>query len=133
MFSKKETHQMGRLETIIGPDSVFQGNIKTKGAVRIDGKLEGNVTESVGIVVGDHGQVTGDLNGKVIIVGGKVSGNITAQESLEILSKAQVYGDIHTALLSIGEGAIFEGNCVMNTAGSEKVIDMDMEMRRRQV
>ena len=60
----------------------------------------------------------------------KVTGNVTAHQSLEILPKAQVYGDIHTALLSIGEGAVFEGNCVMNTEAN-KVIEMDLEARRR--
>lgn len=131
MFSKKEVHNMGKLETIIGQDSVFQGNLKTKGAVRIDGKLEGNVMEAVGVVIGDHGVVAGDVIAKIIVIGGKVSGNVTAQQSLEILAKSQVYGDIHTALLTIGEGAVFEGNCVMNTGEADKVIDMDAEVRRR--
>jgi cytoskeletal protein CcmA (bactofilin family) len=131
MFSKKEVHNMGKLETIIGQDSVFQGNLKTKGAVRIDGKLEGNVTEAMGVVIGDHGVVAGDVVAKIIVVGGKVTGNVTAQQSLEILAKAQVYGDIHTTLLTIGEGAVFEGNCVMNTGETNKVIDMDAESHRR--
>ncbi|MDI6757635.1 MAG: polymer-forming cytoskeletal protein [Endomicrobiia bacterium] len=131
MFSKKEVHNMGKLETIIGQDSVFQGNLKTKGAVRIDGKLEGNVTDAVGVVIGDHGVVAGDVIAKIIVIGGKVSGNVTAQQSLEILAKSQVYGDIHTALLTIGEGAVFEGNCVMNAGETDKVIDMDAEVRKR--
>lgn len=130
MFTKKESHPMGKIETIIGVDTVFQGNIRTKSAVRIDGKLEGNISEASGVVVGDKGQVTGDLNAKVIVIGGKVTGNVTAHQTLEILPKAQVYGDIHTALLSIGEGAVFEGNCVMNTEAN-KVIEMDLEARRR--
>ncbi len=130
MFTKKETHHIGKMETIIGADTVFQGSIKTKGAVRIDGKLEGNINEAAGVVVGEKGLVTGDLNAKIVIVGGKVTGNVTAYQNLEILTKAQVYGDIHTALLSIGEGAIFEGNCVMNTEVN-KVIDMDLAARNK--
>lgn len=130
MFGKKESHNMGKLDTIIGSDTVFQGNIKTKGAVRVDGKLEGNITEATGVIVGDKGSVTGDIHAKIIIIGGKVTGNVTAMQNLEILPKAQLYGDIHTTLLSIGEGAVFEGNCVMNTEAN-KVIEMDLEARRR--
>ncbi len=130
MFKKNESNQLGKLDTIIGTDTVFQGNIKTKSAVRIDGKLEGNITEASGVVIGDKGSVSGDVNSKVVVVSGKVTGNITAFQNLEILSKAQVYGDIHTALLSIGEGAVFEGNCVMNTEAN-KVIEMDVASRRK--
>ena len=130
MFGKKKENVFGVLETVIGPDSVFQGTIRSKGSIRIDGKLEGGVAEANGIIIGEKGQIQGDINGKVIVVGGKITGNITAVHSLEILPKAQVYGDIHCALLSIGEGATFEGNCVMSTE-KDKVIEMDVESRRR--
>ena len=124
MFGKKaET----KLETIIGPDTLCQGTIRTKGVVRIDGKLEGGVLEAANVIVGDEGQIQGDINTKKAIIGGTIKGNITATENLEIMGNAQVLGDIHTALLSIAEGAVFEGHCVM-MADKSKVIDMDTEI-----
>ncbi|MBN1621579.1 MAG: polymer-forming cytoskeletal protein [Endomicrobiales bacterium] len=129
MFKKKGENDFGILETIIGPESTFQGTIKSKNSVRIDGKLEGGVAEANGVIIGEKGQVQGDINARNVIVGGKITGNLTATHNLEILPKAQVYGDIHTALLSIGEGATFEGNCVMSTE-KNKVIEMDIENRR---
>ena len=130
MFGKKKTDDFGTLETIIGPESVFHGTIQSKNSVRIDGKLEGGISEANGVIIGEKGQVQGDVAARVVIVGGKVTGNITASHNLEILSKAQVYGDVHCALLSIGEGATFEGNCVMSTEKS-KIIEVDLEARRR--
>ena len=124
MFNKKE-NEFGILETIVGPDSIFLGTIKSKNSVRIDGKIEGGVAEANGVIIGEKGQVQGDVNARTVIVGVKITGNITAMHNLEILPKAQVYGDIHTATLSIGEGAVFEGNCVMATE-KDKVIDIDM-------
>jgi cytoskeletal protein CcmA (bactofilin family) len=118
------------LETVIGPESVFQGTVRSKSSIRVDGKLEGGIAEANGIIIGEKGQVQGDINGRVVVVGGKITGNITATHSLEIMPKAQVYGDIHCALLTIGEGATFEGNCVMSTE-KDKVIEMDIESRRR--
>lgn len=126
MFGKKTECELGQLETVIGPDSSFQGTLHSKSSIRIDGKLEGSVIEANGVVVGDKGQVQGDINARVVVVGGKVTGNITATQSLEILPKAQVFGDLHSAVLTIGEGATFEGNCVMATEKG-KVIEMDME------
>ncbi len=98
--------------------------------MRIDGKLEGEIAEANGVIVGEKGQVQGDIKARTVIVGGKVTGNVTATHNLEIQSKAQVYGDLHSALLTIGEGATFEGNCVMSTE-KDKVIEMDVESRRR--
>ncbi len=130
MFGKKKESVFGVIETVIGPESVFQGTIRSKSSVRIDGRLEGGIAEANGIIIGEKGQIQGDINGRVVVVGGKITGNITAVHSLEILPKAQVYGDIHSALLAIGEGATFEGNCVMSTE-KDKVIEMDVESRRR--
>jgi cytoskeletal protein CcmA (bactofilin family) len=127
MFNnKKKENDFGVLETVIGPDTVFQGTIKSKNSVRVDGKVEGGITDANGVIIGDKGQVQGDINARVVVIGGKVTGNVTATHSLEILNKAQVFGDVHSALLSIGEGATFEGNCVMATE-KNKVIEMDIK------
>ncbi|MFH1368071.1 MAG: polymer-forming cytoskeletal protein [Elusimicrobiota bacterium] len=130
MFGRKKENEFGTLETIIGAETVFHGTIQSKNSIRIDGKLEGGISEASGIIVGEKGQVQGDIAARIVIVGGKVTGNITASHNLEILPKAQVYGDVHCALLSIGEGATFEGNCVMTTE-KNKVIEVDLEARRR--
>jgi len=126
MFDKKKDNDLGTIETILGADTVFQGTIRSKTALRIDGKLEGGVAEASGVIIGEKGQVQGDVNARVVIIGGKITGNITATHNLEILPKAQVYGDIHTSVLSIGEGSVFEGNCVMST-DKNKVIEMDID------
>jgi cytoskeletal protein CcmA (bactofilin family) len=129
MFTKKSDSEMGVMETVIGPDSTFQGTIRSKNSVRIDGKLEGNIAEANGVIIGDKGQIQGDINARIVVIGGKVTGNVSATASLEILSAAQVFGDLHSAILTIGEGATFEGNCVMST-DKNKVIEMDIQQAR---
>ena len=128
MFGKKTEGELSTVETIVGAETVFQGTIRTKNSLRVDGKLEGGVAEADGIVIGEKGVIQGDISGRIVVVGGKVTGNITASHSLEILSQAQVYGDINTASLSIGDGATFEGNCVMATEKS-KIIEMEVEAK----
>lgn len=127
MFAKKKDCDFGVLETVIGPDTVFEGTIRSKSSIRVDGKLEGGVAEANGVIIGEKGQVQGDINARVVVVGGKVTGNITATQNLEILPKGQVYGDLHSAVLTIGEGATFEGNCVM-ASEKDKVIEMDVNV-----
>src|ERR1700761_5706776 len=96
------------LETVIGAESSFQGTLRSKGSVRVDGKIEGGVSAE-GVILGEYGEIQGDISARTVVVGGKVTGNIHATESLELLTKSQVFGDLHAPQLLIAEGAIFEG------------------------
>ncbi len=127
MFGKKEHSVPKEIETIIGENTLFQGTIKSKGSIRIDGRLEGSIVEASQVIVGAKGYVQGDITAHSVIIGGKVNGNVTAVESIEIQPGAQLLGDIHTSTLSIGEGAVFEGHCVM-TSEKTKVIELEKEM-----
>lgn len=112
MFGRKAKKDTP-IESFIGPGTIFQGTINTKGTLRIDGQWEGGNVNAQGAIVGETGVVKGNINARTVIIGGKVTGNITASETLEIHSKGEVTGDIKTAHLSIAEGSIFEGNCSM--------------------
>jgi cytoskeletal protein CcmA (bactofilin family) len=117
--SKSDVH----LETIIGAESDFQGTLRSKGSVRIDGKIEGGVAAE-GVILGDRGEVQGDISARTVVIGGKVTGNIHATESLELLTKCQVFGDLHAPQLLIAEGAIFEGSCLM-ASEKAKIIELN--------
>jgi len=115
MFGKKEeVGKVGKVDTLIGIDAEIKGTISTKGTLRIDGSLEGGVANAEAVVVGEDAKVKGDINAQTVVVGGKIAGNIIASASIEMLPHSQVKGDINAPQLYIAEGAIFEGNCVMN-------------------
>ena len=124
MFNGKlKDLETAKMETIIGPDSTFQGTIKSKGFVRVDGRVEGGVSAE-GIIVGEQGHVQGDVTAKSVVVAGKVTGNVTASTGLELQTKGQITGDIRAVQISIAEGAVFEGNCVM-ASDKTKIINID--------
>jgi cytoskeletal protein CcmA (bactofilin family) len=125
MFGKMKESD-ARMETILGPETHFQGTIRSKGSIRVDGRVEGGISAE-GVVIGETGQVQGDITAKNIVIGGKVTGNIIAANTLDLQTHSQVFGDIRTSQLSIAEGAVFEGNCVMTT-DKAKVIEMDEVM-----
>ncbi|MFA5976017.1 MAG: polymer-forming cytoskeletal protein [Elusimicrobiota bacterium] len=118
--ARSESH----LETIIGAESSLQGTIRSKGSVRIDGKIEGGVSAE-GVIIGEAGEVQGDVSARTVVVGGKVTGNIHATESLELLTKSQVFGDLHAPQLLIAEGAIFEGSCLM-ASEKAKILEVNV-------
>ncbi len=108
MFSKKQQ----RLETIIGPESNIKGELSSKGTLRIDGTLDGNITADW-VILGETGVVNGDVAATGMIIGGRIKGNIRASEMVEIRTKGEVVGEIYTAKLTIQEGAVFDGHSIM--------------------
>jgi len=110
----------GSVETLVGRNCDLKGNVHSKGTIRVDGKVEGNVTSEDGVIVGEHAIVKGDIEGRHIIIGGKVTGDVFASSKLEILHTGSLYGDIRTPILVINEGVVFEGTCEMERAMQEQ-------------
>ncbi len=126
MFGKpndKNIEKFNKIETIVSHHTEIKGNMSSKGSLRIDGIFEGIIEHADGIILGETGIIKGDINAQNIVIGGKITGNITAAETIEILETAQVYGDMNSSTLSIAEGAIFEGNCIMTKSTSTQPRD----------
>lgn len=111
-----------KVETFIGNNSIFKGEVNTNGTIRIDGTLEGNVIADW-VVLGEKGNIKGDVSAHGVIVGGKVEGNVKAKDIIEIKNKGKIIGDTLTPKLTIVEGGIIEGRTSMQ--GEEaKVIEL---------
>ena len=110
------------VESVIGPGLMVKGEIYSKGTLRVDGKVEGNISANGSVVIGENGVVKADIVADHIIVGGTVRGNVAGRERVEIVSKGQLYGDVHTkpARLIVSEGAVFEGSCTMSQVEKAK-------------
>lgn len=119
MFSKNTE----KLESFIGANTYFTGDIKTKGTIRIDGTVEGNI-EADWLILGEKAQLKGDANARGIIIGGRVEGNIKATEIIEIKPKGEVIGEIITNKLTVAEGAIFEGRSSMHREATNTSIEL---------
>ncbi len=110
------------ITTIIGKDSVVEGDFRAAGSVRLDGTVEGNVTVSGNLITG---KIHGNLEVTSVIIGGEINGNVNASLRTELTSTARLIGDIKTTLIVIDEKAVFQGRCDMNQD--------DAKMKRRPV
>lgn len=118
-----------KLESFVGEGSVFKGEINTKGTLRIDGTIDGNIAADW-VIIGGKSHVKGDITARGIIVGGKVTGNLKAKEIVEIKNKGQVFGEIFTSKLTIVEGAVFDGRSSMHKDES-KVIELQTKEKSK--
>ena len=113
MFKKKNTTPDENVETTIGPGTEFKGNISSKGVVRVDGTIEGEINTGDNLIVGEQGKVYANVQSKNVSVAGEVHGNLECSENLEILGTGKLFGDVKVTNLFIDDGAIFDGNCEM--------------------
>ena len=128
-----------KVSTVLGEGTVFDGNLKTSGTVRVDGTVNGNCTSDEEMILGPEGVVKGNVSAKNIIISGRVDGDITSLGKLEILSTGK--GNIAARSLVIDEGASFDGKCTMtsevqpvrNTVKSEKneKISLDEQQEKK--
>lgn len=119
-----------KLESLIGSNAGLKGEIDTKGTLRIDGTVEGNVSADW-VVIGEKAQIKGDVTARGIVVGGRVDGNLRAKEIVEIKSKGRICGEIFTNKLTIAEGAFFDGRSSMQKEES-KVVELMAKEKGRQ-
>lgn len=109
---KDRKHEM---EKVLDVDASMQGSLVFKDPVnlKINGRFEGTLNTKGNLLIGEHAAVSADITGDSIVIAGKVNGNVHALKELKLISPGCVVGDIRTPLLSVAEGAIFEGNCKM--------------------
>lgn len=107
------TKKGGELNGFLDRGSSFKGELEFEDTMRIDGKFNGKVMSKNELIVGETAQIDGDIHVGRIAISGTVIGTITAEQKVEIHRNGKVYCDVKTPALIIEEGAIFQGNCVM--------------------
>jgi len=115
MIMKRDKKQ--ETEKVLDVNASMQGTLIFKDSVnlRINGRFEGVLNTKGSLMIGEQAIVDADITGESIIIAGNVTGNITALKDLKLIAPAKVAGDIRTPLLSVAEGAMFDGNSKMIT------------------
>jgi cytoskeletal protein CcmA (bactofilin family) len=106
--------------SLIGTGTVITGEITGKGDIRIDGILKGKLHTEGKLVLGNTGRIEGEVKANSADISGKVFGKMEISDLLAIKSNSQIEGDIKIGKISIEQGAIFTGTCIMgntNTTG----------------
>jgi cytoskeletal protein CcmA (bactofilin family) len=107
------------INAFLGKDTEFEGKFSFTGAVRIDGKLSGEILSSGILIVGESAVIKSQIHVADMIISGEVHGDIFAENKIEIKVPGKLFGNIQTPRLIIEEGVIFEGNCRMKDLGEK--------------
>ena len=117
MFKTHSTTMKQNSEEINGfldKGSMVNGRMTSEGIFRLDGKMEGEISHSGTLIIGEAAVIKGNLEVNVLILNGKLEGEVNAKERMEIHSRGKLYGTVYTPIFVIEDGGIFEGNCKMD-------------------
>lgn len=116
-----------KVNTMIGEGTIFDGDLTSPEAIRIDGTINGNCVCEKKLILSAEGKVTGNISAQSVIISGKVDGDITVSGKLELFSTGKIAGNITAGSLVIDEGACFDGRCTMTAAATSSYTGLDSE------
>ena len=111
----------GELNGFLDAGSLIIGTVRFQDTLRVDGKVQGRIESHNDLVVGDRGEVEGEVAVGNLYVSGTIRGRARAEKKIVIHRGGRLLCDIVTPSLIIEEGGIFEGACDMAKAKTGSV------------
>lgn len=108
-----------KVGTLIGQGAVFNGDFTAPETIRVDGKIQGDCTCKENLILGEQGEIIGDVTAQNIIISGMIEGDVIVSGKMEILSTGKLTGNITARSLVIDEDAYFDGRCNMMASPKE--------------
>jgi cytoskeletal protein CcmA (bactofilin family) len=100
--------------TIVGQGAKLEGTVVSAGSLRIDGQVKGQVNADGDVMLSPQSAVEADIRAQNVTVAGKFKGSILVKGRAEISRGGRVDGNITSKSLVIEEGAIFQGQSIMD-------------------
>ena len=114
--SKRNTKRRNaQIDTLIGSDTVIQGDVHFHDGLHIDGVVKGNVIaegEGSMLTMSEKGRIEGEVRVHNIVLNGEVHGDVYALEYIELAPQARVTGNVYYHLIEMAMGAEVNGNLV---------------------
>ena len=124
-----------KVETLIGENTEFVGDVHFSGGLHLDGVVKGNViadddTLSVAID-SERGFIEGDVRVPRLLLNGKVNGDVYASERVELHRHARVNGNVYYNMLEMAMGAEINGNLVHRKPGEKRLLEDKSAVARK--
>ena len=124
MFGKKRSSiKPGRIDSLIGRQTEFTGDVRFSGGLHVDGIIKGNVmadedSDAV-LTLSEHGSIMGQIGVPQVVLSGTVSGDVYADRHVELTSSARINGDVYYGLIEMAMGAEVNGSLIPRVEGTE--------------
>ena len=110
---KSEKKMNNKTSSILGPELEIHGDVKVSGSLLIYGRVFGNIHSTGAVRTADGSEVKGDISAQEATIGGKIDGDLIVDKKVTLGETSLLTGTLKAAILTIEEGAKFEGVCNM--------------------
>lgn len=111
---RRMAEKQGGEVTVVGKGAKLEGTVVSAGSLRIDGQVKGQVNAEGDVTLSPQSQVEADIRAQNVSVAGRFKGSIVVKGRAEIAGGGRVEGDITSKTLVIEEGAVFQGQSIMD-------------------
>lgn len=136
MFSEKKEKRI--MEPTVSQNRInegtkLKGDIISNGYFRIDGTIEGSISNPSKVVLGKSGVIIGKLSCEDADIEGRFEGNLNVSGTLTLKSTAHIEGEVVVGKLSVEPGATFNASCSMKGPGKERTVEPDLTTKNTEV
>ncbi len=102
-----------KTSSILGPELEIRGDVKVSGSLLIYGKVYGNIQSNGAVRTANGSVIKGNISAKEAAIGGKVDGDLDVEKKVTLGDTSFLTGNLKASILTIEEGAKFDGVCSM--------------------
>ncbi len=125
MLGGKKKRSVAKIETLIGNNTMVEGDVSFSGGLHVDGIIKGNVVcdpdSAAVLTLSENGSIEGDVRVPNVILNGEVKGDVYAFDRIELASRAKVVGNVYYKLIEMAIGAEVNGNLFKSEDPAEVV------------
>ena len=112
--SDKHGNKMNnKTSSILGPELEIHGDVKVAGSLLIYGKVFGNIQSNGAVQTANGSVVNGNISARDASISGKVDGDLDVEKKVTLGDTSYLSGNLKASILTIEEGAKFDGVCSM--------------------
>lgn len=126
MFSKPTGSPAGPI-TLIAAATELQGDLRVRGALRVEGAVYGNVRADGHMSLGPAARIVGEVRANTLAVAGRIDGIVQVRDHLHVLRGGVVRGHARYQSLQIERGGVMDGTTAPATDLPESSADEEDE------
>jgi cytoskeletal protein CcmA (bactofilin family) len=111
--------------TVVSAGSALQGDIRVRGALRIEGAVYGNITTDGDMSVGPDARILGEVRAKNLSLAGRIDGIVHVRAHLRLLRGGMMRGHARYLTLEIERGGVMDGTTARTSDYPEAQADDD--------
>lgn len=103
------------VDTVIGSEIEFDGEIESSQSLMIKGKISGSIRCKTELYITEQAEVNATIHAATVVIRGKVRGDVSADSLIAVLDWGHVEGDLSAPDIYLSPDCFFKGKTVFTS------------------